>query len=824
VYEARDQRLSSIVALKETFFSEEELRRAFKREASLLATLRHSALPKVIDHFDEGEGQFLVMEFIAGDDLGARLFTRGFAFPASEVVNWGVQALNALEYLHNHQPPIVHRDIKPQNMKLTERGELILLDFGLAKGAGSTSAISRSVQGYTLHYAPLEQIRGMGTDPRSDLYSLAATLYHLMTGVSPPDALARVAAMVASQPDPLTSADEVNPHISPEIARVLNRALSQDRDKRPASAAAMRAELTSAADSLSEARTVLISNNATAASPATTTGPTPQRRTLAYSSGETLVESPSNAERTSVASSPGSISRTSRIAIFAVTGTGFLIVAAIVAYLLLSGPSASAAMDGGVASSDRTNPTPLAAKTIVSGAGTGDRYFSVNARRGVIALDLRVLARGSTVIVELFNSKSEALRMDDGSPRLALVSNGHDEEAKARVIVDRDQPLLMKVGTSYPAELQVYRLGLEGELDLAGGMFGSPGKAPQPLLALLADRDNPAKLDSREVIGPGSKKDLYYSFTAGPGELKVMLDTVGSGGTTQVEVFDQDAKKMRFDAAEILSVAATGHDERDSANLLLDKQQPLLMRVTCNDPDGLRAFRLRIEGPAQNLAASASSSADPLRAALEKHFADRDNPVALTSNEISGRGSAKDLYYLFTAGPGKASVNVTISGGGSAINVELFDSAGARIRFDNQQQSFSTHPQGDTDSTAEGAFELDREQPVVMRIVHSSPESLRSFRVRLDGAVRLEGASPIGGKGVVPQPLSGAGPDENIVNEAPEGTTPPVGRNRARRSGQQEGAASQMGQDRARRTATRPIAPLRRRMLPPPHPRRKSDY
>src|SRR5438552_2085982 len=100
VYEARDQRLSSTVALKETFFFEEDMRRAFKREATLLASLRHSALPKVIDHFIEDDGQFLVMEYIPGDDLGARLLRHGVAFPICDVVNWGDQLLSALEYLH----------------------------------------------------------------------------------------------------------------------------------------------------------------------------------------------------------------------------------------------------------------------------------------------------------------------------------------------------------------------------------------------------------------------------------------------------------------------------------------------------------------------------------------------------------------------------------------------------------------------------------------------------------------------------------------------------------------------------------------------------
>src|SRR5258708_24367600 len=100
----------------------------------------------------------------------------------------------------------MHRDSKPQNLKLTARGQIVLLDFGLAKGsAGQMSVVTTSASffGYTPNYAPLEQIQGLGTDARSDLYALAATFYHLMTGVKPPDALTRAAALVNGQPDPL---------------------------------------------------------------------------------------------------------------------------------------------------------------------------------------------------------------------------------------------------------------------------------------------------------------------------------------------------------------------------------------------------------------------------------------------------------------------------------------------------------------------------------------------------------------------------------------------------------------------------------------------
>lgn len=246
VYEAVDTRLDTTVALKETLFTDERLRKQFEREARLLARLHHPALPRVSDHFAEGDGEFLVMQFIAGDDLAEMMARRKSPFPTDQVLNWADQLLDALDYLHTQTPQIIHRDIKPQNLKLTSRGQIILLDFGLAKGqVAEVSRVSTtaSIFGYTPNYAPLEQIQGLGTDPRSDIYALAATLYHLTTGVKPADALTRAAAVVNSQPDPLKRANEVNGNIAPSVATVMEKALAQNRDQRYASAAEMRRAL-----------------------------------------------------------------------------------------------------------------------------------------------------------------------------------------------------------------------------------------------------------------------------------------------------------------------------------------------------------------------------------------------------------------------------------------------------------------------------------------------------------------------------------------------------------------------------------------------------
>ena len=278
VYEAVDQRLDTTVALKETLFTDERLRRQFEREARLLARLHHPALPRVSDHFSEGDGQFLVMQFIPGDDLAEMLARRQGPFPATQVISWADQLLDALDYLHTQDPQIIHRDIKPQNLKLTSRGQIILLDFGLAKGQGgdiSRVTTAASIFGYTPNYAPLEQIQGLGTDLRSDLYSLAATLYHLLTGVKPPDALTRAAALVNGQPDPLLPPSHANASAPAVADDVLKKAMSQNREQRYASAEEMRKALQAGDQGATirdraEAQTVLFKPSApTATAPAT---------------------------------------------------------------------------------------------------------------------------------------------------------------------------------------------------------------------------------------------------------------------------------------------------------------------------------------------------------------------------------------------------------------------------------------------------------------------------------------------------------------------------------------------------------------------------
>ena len=274
VYEARDERLGSLVALKEILFELENLqsvkqqelvRHAFEREAKILASLHHEAFPRVIDHFFEKDRQFLVMELMQGDDLNELLEKRGKAFLLGDVLHWTEQLLDALDYLHTQNPPIYHRDIKPHNLKLTDRGKIILLDFGIAKGADNktqTSITHQTFVAVTLNYSPIEQIfrvldstfrnviesghsekvdnvSAQTIDGRSDLYALGATLYHLATGQVPVDAQKRTLENWAGSSEILVNPSEVNPDIPVEISAVLLKAMEIERENRYSTAKEM---------------------------------------------------------------------------------------------------------------------------------------------------------------------------------------------------------------------------------------------------------------------------------------------------------------------------------------------------------------------------------------------------------------------------------------------------------------------------------------------------------------------------------------------------------------------------------------------------------
>jgi serine/threonine protein kinase len=238
VYEAIDQRLGITVALKETLSAVATVRSQFEQEARLLASMQHPALPRVTDYFTENNRAFLVMQFIGGVDLARIIAQQPGPFPKAQVVAWADQLLDALIYLHSRDRQVIHRDIKPHNLKLTASGQIALLDFGLAKAQPADPSVTASAPffGYTRQYAPLEQIQDRRSDPRSDIYALGATLYHLLTGVKPPDALLRASAHVAGDPDPLKPANQLNKIVGNELAAILMKAMALNAEERFASA------------------------------------------------------------------------------------------------------------------------------------------------------------------------------------------------------------------------------------------------------------------------------------------------------------------------------------------------------------------------------------------------------------------------------------------------------------------------------------------------------------------------------------------------------------------------------------------------------------
>jgi len=283
VYEAQDKkRFNASVALKEVLFDLDEstdtkqqdlLKRAFEREAKILAEVQHEVFPHVIEYFSESDRQFLVMELIKGADMAQMLINRKAPFPLEEILNWTDQLLDALDYLHSYNPPIFHRDLKPQNLKITSRGKIKLLDFGIAKSAEANMTATIGNQTFiaaTLNYSPFEQIfraldstlREMITqryeekikrileqpaDARSDLYALGATLFHLSTATVPTDALKRTLEVWSGKPDPLRRPHELNPDIPEEISLIFLKAMEIERENRFASATEMQQALKKAA-------------------------------------------------------------------------------------------------------------------------------------------------------------------------------------------------------------------------------------------------------------------------------------------------------------------------------------------------------------------------------------------------------------------------------------------------------------------------------------------------------------------------------------------------------------------------------------------------
>ena len=240
VYHAIDTNLNIEVAIKENLFTTKEYAEQFKQEARLLASLRHPNLPRVTDYFViEEQGQYLVMDYIEGEDLKERIERQG-KISVQEAVIIGLALCDALEYLHSQEPPVVHRDLKPGNVRITPEGRVFLVDFGLAKLGGRDQRTITGAQAVTPGFSPPEQYGSAHTSPLSDIYSLGATLYTALSGEIPPDAFER--ALDQAELKPL---DELNSEVPPALARIIETAMALQPGERFQSAAEMKEALLS---------------------------------------------------------------------------------------------------------------------------------------------------------------------------------------------------------------------------------------------------------------------------------------------------------------------------------------------------------------------------------------------------------------------------------------------------------------------------------------------------------------------------------------------------------------------------------------------------
>ncbi|HOU41686.1 MAG TPA: protein kinase [Promineifilum sp.] len=222
VYRAWDLNLRVPVALKENLDLSLVSQQQFEREALLLAQLNHPNLPRVTNHFViPGQGQYLVMEFIEGQDLQQWLDQRGKLTEAEAVPIVG-QIASALAYLHSRPEPVIHRDVKPANIKITPDNRAILVDFGIAKQYTPQGHTTRGAQAITPGFSPPEQY-GLGTtDARSDIYAVGATLYALLTGETPVESVSRLAGATLPRPG----------HLTPSVARAILQAMEMEPQNR----------------------------------------------------------------------------------------------------------------------------------------------------------------------------------------------------------------------------------------------------------------------------------------------------------------------------------------------------------------------------------------------------------------------------------------------------------------------------------------------------------------------------------------------------------------------------------------------------------------
>ncbi|RME87139.1 MAG: protein kinase [Anaerolineae bacterium] len=238
VYRARDLHFPNIVklvAVKEMINTAPDpivrktIVRNFEREANILATLTHPAIPRIYDYFSHDDRSYLVLEFINGKDLEAILNETDGFLKEEQVLGWAIELCDVLNFLHTHKPdPIIFRDMKPSNVMINQSGHVVLVDFGIAK---TFQAGQKGTMIGTEGYSPPEQYRGDAT-PLADIYALGATLHHVLTRRDP-----RLEPPFSFKERPIRS---INPEVSPEFVAVIEKALEYNPEDRYQSAAEMK--------------------------------------------------------------------------------------------------------------------------------------------------------------------------------------------------------------------------------------------------------------------------------------------------------------------------------------------------------------------------------------------------------------------------------------------------------------------------------------------------------------------------------------------------------------------------------------------------------
>jgi serine/threonine protein kinase len=257
IYEAKDRQHERIVAIKEACLDpvacegrRDEIRERLLHEMEVLLPLDHPNIPKIYDQFSSRNNEYLVMEFINGDTLmqiQQRTLHHNGLLEESRILGWTIQVLDALSYLHTQPKPIIHRDIKPENLMLTSDGRVVLIDFGLMKQVErqleESGPLIHAVG--TIEYAPPEQYAesSEGTDTRTDIYSLGATLYYLLSGHLPPRSVDRIMPLSINVTKKLRSLRKFNPTVSKNTERVIFKAMEIDPAQRYQSARQMREAL-----------------------------------------------------------------------------------------------------------------------------------------------------------------------------------------------------------------------------------------------------------------------------------------------------------------------------------------------------------------------------------------------------------------------------------------------------------------------------------------------------------------------------------------------------------------------------------------------------